>query len=71
VSLIKEKQIVKIKKRVKWFFPLCSFIVIFAGWNSCYDIMDVIILLVLWFSIFLFAMLLICYPSLTKNLNTL
>ena len=53
-------------KRIKFFYPLCSLLVFVAGWNSCKAatfFFDILILLGLWFSVFFFAMLVVCFPK--------
>jgi len=53
----------KIVNKGKWFFPCISVLAIFAGWNNCYDLFDIFILLGLWFTIFCFCMLMVLYPK--------
>lgn len=54
------------RKKLRFFFPLVSLLVFVAGANSCKAasfFSDVLILLGLWFSLFFFGMLIVCFPE--------
>ena len=56
----------KMRKNIKFFYPLGSLLVFVAGWNSCKAgsfLSDILILLGLWLGLFLFCWLLVLYPG--------
>jgi len=53
----------KLKRKARFFYPLCSLLVFVAGWNSCMTVDDILILLGLWSSLFGFCTLVVLFPS--------
>jgi hypothetical protein len=53
----------KLKRKARFFYPLCSLLVFVAGANSCRTIDDLIIVLSIWSSIYIFCMAIVCFPS--------
>lgn len=64
LSLRKDVLREKLRKKIKFFFPCVSLLIFYAGRDSCYSIMDVLLLLGLWFSLFFFGMLIVLFPRL-------
>jgi len=57
------------RRRLKFFFPLVSLFVFVAFLNSCYDMVDIFLLLVFWSSLFFVSFLIVLFPDKFKTIE--